>query len=131
MAIGTASELDIRIHHLVDPNKCYDFFRAKKWSHGVCCPKCTSNRVKKNGRKRSDPLCQNYKCNKGSAKNNLAFLHPDFTISLTDLQSQNPRNSLLCLRFCSIRSTKSHPNPSVKSAKLFLREPYPVFRTLR
>jgi proteic killer suppression protein len=25
---------------------------------------------------------------KGSAKNNLAFLHPDFTISLTDLQSQ-------------------------------------------
>ena len=24
----------------------------------------------------------------GSAKNNLAFLHPDFTISLTDLQSQ-------------------------------------------
>jgi hypothetical protein len=26
--------------------------------------------------------------NKGSVKNNLAFLHPDFTISLTDLQSQ-------------------------------------------
>ncbi|MDL1982354.1 MAG: hypothetical protein LWX02_13020 [Deltaproteobacteria bacterium] len=25
---------------------------------------------------------------KGSVKNNLAFLHPDFTISLTDLQSQ-------------------------------------------
>jgi hypothetical protein len=25
---------------------------------------------------------------KGSTKNNLAFLHPDFTISLTDLQSQ-------------------------------------------
>jgi hypothetical protein len=22
-----------------------------------------SNRIKKNGRKRSDPLCQNYKCN--------------------------------------------------------------------
>lgn len=63
MAIGTASKLDIRIHHLVDPNKCYDFFRAKKWPHGVCCPKCASNRVKKNGRKRSDPLCQNYKCN--------------------------------------------------------------------
>jgi transposase-like protein len=63
MAIETASELDIRIHHLVAPNKCYDFFRAKKWPHGVCFPKCTSNRIKKNGRKRSDPLCQNYKCN--------------------------------------------------------------------
>ncbi len=25
---------------------------------------------------------------KGSVKNNLAFLHPDFTISLTDLHSQ-------------------------------------------
>ena len=43
MAIGTASKLDIRIHHLVAPNKCYDFFRAKKWPHGVCCPKCHQN----------------------------------------------------------------------------------------
>jgi hypothetical protein len=32
-------------------------------------------------------------------------------------------NGLLFLRFCSIGSTKSHPNLSAKSAKLFLSEP--------
>jgi len=63
MTANTVSNLNIRIHQLIDPNKCYDFFRAKKWPLGVCCPKCTSNRVKKNGHKDSDPLCQNYKCN--------------------------------------------------------------------
>jgi hypothetical protein len=42
---------------------------------------------------------------------------------LADTHSQNPRNSLLFLWFCSIGSTKSNPNLSAKSAKLFLREP--------
>jgi hypothetical protein len=63
MITGTAPELDIRIHDLVDPKKCYDFLRLKRWTHGVGCLKCTSNRVKKNGHKCSDPLCQRYKCN--------------------------------------------------------------------
>lgn len=63
MVTGTAPKLDIRIHHLIDSRKCYDFLREKRWPHGTCCPECTSNRVKKNGHKDSDPLCQKYKCN--------------------------------------------------------------------
>jgi len=63
MVTAAVPELDIRIHDLVDRKKCYDFLRLRRWPHGVCCLKCTSNRVKKNGHKRSDPLCQRYKCN--------------------------------------------------------------------
>jgi transposase-like protein len=62
MIAGTAAKLDIRIHDLIAPEKCYDFLRKKRWPHGTCCPQCTSNRVKKNGHKDSDPLCQKYKC---------------------------------------------------------------------
>jgi hypothetical protein len=63
MVAAAVPELDIRIHDLIDPKKCYDFLRLRRWPHGVCSLKCTSNRVKKNGHKRSDPLCQRYKCN--------------------------------------------------------------------
>jgi transposase-like protein len=63
MVTGTAPELVIRIHDLIDPKKCYEALREKRWPQGVCCPECTSNRVKKNGHKDSDPLCQKYKCN--------------------------------------------------------------------
>jgi len=63
MVAETNTNLEIRIHHLIDPNKCYELFRKKKWPHGICCPECTSNRIKKNGHKCSDPLCQNYRCN--------------------------------------------------------------------
>jgi hypothetical protein len=62
MIARTAPEVDIRIHDLIDPAKCYDFLRKKRWPHGTCCPECTSNSVKKNGHKDSDPLCQKYKC---------------------------------------------------------------------
>ena len=60
---------------------------------------------------------------KGSRKNNLTFWHLSFRPPLADTHSQNPQNSLLLLWFCSIGSTKSNPNLSAKSAKLFLREP--------
>jgi hypothetical protein len=59
----------------------------------------------------------------GLSRYNLPFWHLSFRRSLADTHSQKPRNSLLFLRFCSIGSTKSHPNLSAKSAKLFLREP--------
>ncbi len=62
MVSGAAAKLDIRIDDLIDSKKCYDFLRGKRWPHCTCCPGCTSNRVKKNGHKDSDPLCQKYKC---------------------------------------------------------------------
>jgi transposase-like protein len=62
MVTATVPELDIGIHDLVDHKKCYDSLRLRRWPHAVCCLKCTSNRDKKNGHKRSDPLCQRYKC---------------------------------------------------------------------
>ena len=62
------------------------------------------------------------------------FWHLSFRPSLADTHSQNPRNDLLFLRFCStcrradthrqIGSTKPDPNLSAKSVKLFLRDPY-------
>jgi len=63
MVAVTAQKLDIRIHDLIDPGKCCDFLRKTRWPKGVCCTECTSNRVKKNGHKDSDPSCQKYKCN--------------------------------------------------------------------
>jgi len=63
MVAVTAQKLDIRIHDLIDLGKCYDFLRKTRWPKGVCCTKCTSNRIKKNGHKDSDPYCQKYKCN--------------------------------------------------------------------
>ena len=60
---------------------------------------------------------------KGSLKNNLAFSHPVFRPSLSDPQSQNPRNSPLLRWFCNFRSNKSDLNPGANSVKLFLRKP--------
>jgi transposase-like protein len=54
--------LHIGIGDLIDPAKCYEFIRRKRWPHGVVCPKCTSNRVKKNGHRKSRPDCQKYLC---------------------------------------------------------------------
>jgi transposase-like protein len=62
MITGTTERLNIRIHDLISPEKCFDFLRKERWPKGIRCPKCTSNRVKKNGHKDSDPLCQKYKC---------------------------------------------------------------------
>ncbi|EFK06295.1 conserved hypothetical protein [delta proteobacterium NaphS2] len=63
MTTKSSTNPEIGILELIDPAKCYEFFREKKWPCGICCPKCTSNRVKKNGHKRNAPLCRNYKCN--------------------------------------------------------------------
>jgi len=80
---------------------------------------------------------------KGSTKNNFTFLHLSFRPfpdrgrgqALADPHSQNPRNSWLFLPalwnakhippgwFCSFGSTKSDPNLSANSAKLFFAEP--------
>jgi hypothetical protein len=59
----------------------------------------------------------------GSPKNNFPFSHLSFRPPLADTNSQNPRNSLLFLWFCSFASTKSNPNLSANSANLFLGEP--------
>jgi len=60
MTTGTTERLNVRIHDLISPEKCYDFLRKERWTKGVRCPNCTSNRVKKSGHKDSDPLCQKY-----------------------------------------------------------------------
>jgi len=60
---------------------------------------------------------------RGSLRNNLAFLHLSFRPSLATAQSQSPRNSSLFLWLYSIAATKPDPNLSVNSAKLFLCEP--------
>ena len=57
MVAKGASDLCIGIYNLLDPEKSYSFIRRKRWSNGVVCVKCASNRVKKNGHKDSDPNC--------------------------------------------------------------------------
>ena len=46
-------------------------------------------------------------------------MHLSFRRSLAGFHSQSPRNSLLFLRVCSIGSTKSNPNLSALTGKLF------------
>jgi hypothetical protein len=46
-------------------------------------------------------------------------MHLSFRLSLVGLHSQSPRNSLLFLWLCSIKSTKSNPNLSALTGKSF------------
>jgi len=51
------------------------------------------------------------------------FVHLIFSPYLPDLQTQNPQNSLLFLRFCVFRSNKSNLNLSASLRKLFRPRP--------
>jgi transposase-like protein len=54
--------MDIRIHDLVDDERCYETVRRLRWPAGVRCAHCESDEVIKRGRDDSDPVCQRYEC---------------------------------------------------------------------
>ena len=54
----------IKIHTLIDDEKCFDAIRKIRWPYGVHCPRCRSNKIRKQGHKRNQPYRHKYQCMK-------------------------------------------------------------------
>ena len=52
----------LKIQNLIDTAKCYETVRQLRWSHGVTCPHCASQKVTKRGRDETQPERQRYQC---------------------------------------------------------------------
>jgi transposase-like protein len=47
---------------LIDNGKCYELIRQHRWPEGVCCPRCSSMQIIKNGKDDTQPERQRYVC---------------------------------------------------------------------
>ncbi|EFK12421.1 conserved hypothetical protein [delta proteobacterium NaphS2] len=45
MTTKSSTNPEIGILELIDPAKCYEFFREKKWPCGICCFNANLNRT--------------------------------------------------------------------------------------
>jgi transposase-like protein len=52
----------ININNLIDEAQCYRKIREIRWSNGVRCPKCKSDKTVKNGHNDRHKECQRYNC---------------------------------------------------------------------
>ena len=52
----------IHIQSLIDDTKCFETVRALRWPNGVCCPRCDSFEITKQGRDDTQPERQRYLC---------------------------------------------------------------------
>ena len=52
----------VNIQDLFDDAKCSQTIRERRWPDGVTCPRCSSDRVIKNGRDDTEPHRQRYEC---------------------------------------------------------------------
>ena len=52
----------IHIQSLIDDAKCFETVRALRWPNGVCCPRCDSFEMTKQGRDDTQPERQRYLC---------------------------------------------------------------------
>jgi hypothetical protein len=50
------------LQSLIDNAKCFETVRALRWPNGVCCPRCESFEVPKQGRDDMQPQRQRYLC---------------------------------------------------------------------
>jgi len=54
--------MQIQLYKIIDVAKCYEILRSVRWSGGVCCCKCGSKNVVKNGKDTVDKEIQHYQC---------------------------------------------------------------------
>ncbi|CAA6802685.1 MAG: Unknown protein, partial [uncultured Thiotrichaceae bacterium] len=40
----------LKFHDLLDNAKCYEQLRELRWPEGICCPRCGSDNVTRQGR---------------------------------------------------------------------------------
>jgi transposase-like protein len=52
----------LNLQNLIDDAKCYQTVRELRWPEGVCCPHCTSTRITKQGRGKTQRHRQKYYC---------------------------------------------------------------------
>ena len=50
------------LNNLIDESKCYEEIRKKRWSCGLHCPHCTSNKISKRGKNHRQQECRRYAC---------------------------------------------------------------------
>lgn len=50
------------INKLIDEAKCYEEIRKRRWSYGVQCPHCDSNRIRKRGKNHRQQERRRYAC---------------------------------------------------------------------
>ena len=53
----------INLSALLGDAKYFELVRQPCWPQGVCCPKCGSEHVLRNGHNDTQPHCQRYLCN--------------------------------------------------------------------
>ena len=54
--------LNLSLTHLIDDAKCYEIVRQMRWRTGVCCLKCNSPTVIKQGKEDTQTHRQRYQC---------------------------------------------------------------------
>lgn len=91
----------IHIQSLIDDAKCFETVRALRWPHGVCCPRCESLEMTKQGRDDTQPERQRYVCQ--SCKRRF----DDLTATIFAGHHQPLRVWILCL-YCMGLTLSNH-----------------------
>ena len=52
----------LKFHDLLDNAKCYEQLRELRWPEGICCPRCGSEHITRQGRDETEPDKQRYLC---------------------------------------------------------------------
>ncbi len=52
----------LKFHDLLDNAKCYEQLRELRWPEGICCPRCGSEYITRQGRDETEPAKQRYQC---------------------------------------------------------------------
>jgi len=60
MLVGADSM--VRIHALLDDEKCFEAVRSMRWPHGTRCPDCDSESIAKRGFHTTQRARQRYEC---------------------------------------------------------------------
>ena len=86
----------LRIQNLIKETECYTTIREMRWPLGVRCVECESDKVKRNGSKGDDNVCQKYTCKR-------CFKHfDDLTGTIFSGHHQPLKVWILCLYFMGL-----------------------------
>ncbi len=86
----------LNIQMLIDDAKCYEVVRALRWSEGVRCPHCVSEKVSKHGFHNRQAHRQRYRCQACERQ------FDDLTATVFEGYHQPLRVWVLCLYFMGL-----------------------------
>jgi transposase-like protein len=86
----------IHVQSLIDDAKCFTTVRVLRWPNGVCCPRCDSREITKQGRDDTQPERQRYVCQTCERR------FDDLTDTIFAGHHQPLRVWILCLYFMGL-----------------------------